>query len=74
MFKQCAYVPRLETPRLLLRYPKPADAPDLALWLHLDEVYTYFGRGVTKGEKNPELLFFDPRPHVKRKPSPRSGS
>ncbi len=34
-----------------------------------DEVYTYWGRNASKGEKNPELLFIDVRPWVKRKPS-----
>ena len=30
-------------------------------------MYKYWGNLPGKGEKNPELLFVDPRPHVKRK-------
>lgn len=61
--------PVLETERLLLRPLMPEDASDLQEWLGLDEVYTYWGRKASKGEKNPELLFIDARPWVKRKPS-----
>ena len=38
-------------------------------WLGLDIVYKYWGRPASKDEKNPELLFVDARPNVKRKPS-----
>lgn len=61
--------PTLETERLILRPLTAEDAPDLSEWLGLDEVYTYWGRKASKGEKNPELLFIDARPWVKRKPS-----
>ena len=61
--------PSLETQRLMLRPMTEKDVPDLEKWLGLDEVYTYWGRKASKGEKNPELLFIDPRPWVKRKPS-----
>lgn len=61
--------PTLETQRLILRPLTAEDAPDLAEWLGRDEVYTYWGRKASKGEKNPELLFIDARPWVKRKPS-----
>ncbi|MBO4484354.1 MAG: GNAT family N-acetyltransferase, partial [Lachnospiraceae bacterium] len=44
--------------------------PDLKEWLGRDEIYTYWGRKASKGEKNPELLFIDARPWVIRKPSP----
>ena len=67
--KECKYIPRLETDRLVLRKLTPDDTEDLRKWLGLDEVYTYWGRPASKGEKNPELLFEDPRPWVKRKPS-----
>lgn len=60
--------PTLETQRLILRPMTAEDAPDLKEWLGLDEVYTYWGRKASKGEKNPELYFIDPRPWVKRKP------
>ena len=61
--------PTLETQRLTLRPLNAEDVPDLREWLGLDEIYTYWGRKASKGEKNPELLFIDPRPWVKRKPS-----
>lgn len=69
MLKKCQWVPALETDRLLLREPTETDAADLAEWLGLDSIYRYWGREASKGEKNPELLFVDPRPNVKRKPS-----
>lgn len=62
--------PILETPRLILRTLVPEDAPDLRRWLARDEIYTYWGRPATKGEREPETMFVDPRPWVKRKPSP----
>lgn len=69
MIKECLWIPALETERLLLRKLTPDDADDLRGWLGLDRVYQYWGRSASKGEKNPELLFTDPRPNVKRKPS-----
>ena len=69
-YLRCANTPTLETNRLLLRSPVPSDAPDLSEWLGRDEIYTYWGRKATGGEKNPASLFIDPRPHVKRKPNP----
>lgn len=62
--------PVLETGRLILRPLTEADVPDLEKWMPDPELYTYYGRGVSKGERNPALLFRNPRPHVKRKPSP----
>jgi len=70
MLKKCKYIPRLETDRLILRELSVNDTEDLRKWLGLEEVYTYWGRKADKGEKNPELLFIDPRPNVNRKPSP----
>ena len=60
--------PTLETARLILRPMTIDDAPDLKEWLARDEVYTYWGRKATVGEKEPERLFVDARPWVKRKP------
>ena len=54
---------------LFLRKLTPADSDDLREWLGLDSVYKHWGRSASNGEKNPELLFVDPRPNVKRKPS-----
>ena len=62
--------PVLETDRLIIRTLNEADVTDLKEWLGRDEIYTYWGRNASKGEKNPELMFIDPRPWVKRKPSP----
>lgn len=62
--------PILETPRLILRTLTPDDVPDLRRWLARDEIYTYWGRPASKGEREPETMFVDPRPWVKRKPSP----
>lgn len=62
--------PTLETPRLILRPLTADDVPDLRRWLARDEIYTYWGRPVSKGEREPETMFIDPRPWVKRKPSP----
>ena len=67
MFRKCEYIPVLETKRLLLRELVPSDATDLKEWFGRDEVYKYWGNLPGKGEKNPEILFVDPRPHVKRK-------
>ena len=60
--------PTLETERLILRPMTIDDADDLKQWLGRDEVYTYWGRKATGGEKEPEKLFVDARPWVKRKP------
>lgn len=69
MLKQCLFIPELTTERLRLRKLDENDVEDLRKWLGMDEIYTYWGRPASKGEKNPELLFIDPRPNVKRKPS-----
>ena len=69
MIREYLYIPRLETERLVLRKLGPEDAEDLKDWLGRDEVYTYWGRPASKGEKDPRLLFIDPRPNVVRKPS-----
>ena len=61
--------PVLDTERLHLRPITRDDVEDLCEWIGLAEVYFYWGRGVSKSGLNPELLFHDPRPHVKRKPS-----
>ena len=62
--------PTLETSRLILRSSVPEDAASLRRWLARDEIYTYWGRKASKGEREPELMFIDPRPWVKRKPDP----
>lgn len=62
--------PTLETSRLILRSLVPEDAASLRRWLARDEIYTYWGRKASKGEREPELMFIDPRPWVERKPDP----
>ena len=52
MLKECRYIPRLETDRLIFRELLPKDAKDLGKWLGKEEIYTYWGRPVSKGEKN----------------------
>ena len=69
MLKECLWIPELETERLFLRKLTSNDIDDLREWLGLDSVYKYWGRSASKDEKNPELLFIDARPNVKRKPS-----
>lgn len=49
--------PVIETPRLRLRPMTAADVPALYEWLPEKSVYTYWGKGPSKAEKNPELLF-----------------
>ncbi len=61
--------PTLETPRLVLRPLTSDDVDDLRLWLGDDRIYTYWGRKASPAERDPALLFVDPRPWVKRKPS-----
>ncbi len=56
--------PTLTTERVILRPMRPEDAADLKEWLGLDEIYTYWGRKATSGEKNPESMFVDKRPWV----------
>ena len=62
--------PVLETLRLILRPLTQDDVPDLRRWLGREEIYTYWGRPASKNEREPELMFIDARPWVKRKPSP----
>lgn len=62
--------PVIETPRLILRPLTADDAPDLRRWLAREEIYTYWGRPASKNEREPEQMFIDARPWVKRKPSP----
>lgn len=68
MRMDCRNTPVIETERLILRTVTKEDAADLKKWLGREEVYTYWGRKASEGEKNPESLFMDPRSWVKRKP------
>ena len=49
--------PTIETERLRLRPMTIADADDLRSWLPDRSLYTYWGKGPSKAELRPELLF-----------------
>lgn len=49
--------PVIETERLRIRPMSAADVPALKEWLPDPAVYTYWGKGPSKSEKAPELLF-----------------
>lgn len=57
-----AGLPVIEAERVILRPFVPEDAGDMRLWLGRDEVYTYWGRKASRGEREPELLFTSRRP------------
>lgn len=49
--------PVIKTDRLILRPMTAADVPALREWMPDKSIYTYWGKGPGKAEKNPELLF-----------------
>ena len=49
--------PVIQTARLCLRPMTAEDVPALKEWLGDQSIYTYWGKGPSKAEKNPELLF-----------------
>ena len=49
--------PTIETDRLIIRPMIAADVPALKEWMPDKSIYTYWGKGPSKAEKNPELLF-----------------
>lgn len=49
--------PVILTERLRLRAMGPSDVPALKTWLGNPWLYRYWGKGPSKAEKNPELLF-----------------
>ena len=49
--------PVIDTGRLTLRPMCAKDVPALKEWLPDPSIYTYWGKGPSKAEKNPELLF-----------------
>ena len=53
--------PVIHTQRLLLRKLVASDADDLREWLGLPEIYEFWGRKASRGEREPELLFYSPR-------------
>ena len=49
--------PTIETDRLIIRPMIAADVPALKEWMPDKSISTYWGKGPSKAEKNPELLF-----------------
>lgn len=49
--------PIINTARLTLRPMVSSDVPALKEWMPDKSIYTYWGKGPGKAEKNPELLF-----------------
>ncbi|MCR4590536.1 MAG: GNAT family N-acetyltransferase [Lachnospiraceae bacterium] len=49
--------PVIETDRLVLRPFVLSDTPSLKEWMPDKSIYTYWGKGPGKSEKNPELIF-----------------
>ena len=49
--------PIIETERLILRPMTSSDVPALNEWMPDKSIYTYWGKGPSKSEKNPELMF-----------------
>ena len=52
--------PVIETNRLILRSMIVSDIPALKKWMPDKSIYTYWGKGPSKAELNPELLFEKP--------------
>lgn len=57
--------PTIETSRLRLRPMTKADIPALYEWMPNPDIYTYWGKGPSKAEKHPELLFEHPKKPTK---------
>lgn len=49
--------PTIYTERLCIRPMKKEDVPALREWMPDNTIYKYWGKGPSKAEKNPELLF-----------------
>lgn len=49
--------PIIQTDRLVIRPMNKDDVDSLKKWLPDESIYTYWGKGPSKSEKNPELLF-----------------
>ena len=57
--------PEIDTPRLRLRPLRSTDVPALKEWMPDSSIYTYWGKGPSKTDKNPELLFKRPEKPTK---------
>ncbi len=51
------YKPTIETNRLFIRQLQATDIPALKEWMPDKSLYTYWGKGPGRTDKNPELLF-----------------
>ena len=49
--------PTIETDRLIIREMSVSDVPSLKKWMPDQSIYTYWGKGPSKAEKDPKLLF-----------------
>ena len=49
--------PTIHTKRLIIRPMTEEDVPALKEWMSDKSIYTYWGKGPSKAELNPELLF-----------------
>lgn len=49
--------PVIETDRLIIRPMNVSDVPALKKWMPERSIYTYWGKGPSKAEMKPELLF-----------------
>lgn len=49
--------PIIDTPRLRLRPMHKGDVSALKEWMPDRDIYTYWGKGPSKSDKNPELMF-----------------
>ena len=65
------YIPSIDriehpvTPRLCLRPMNAGDLPALREWMPDQSIYTYWGKGPSRTDKNPELLFEKPEKPTK---------
>ena len=57
--------PVIETPRLCLRTMSASDVPALREWMSNQSIYTYWGKGPGKADKDPALLFKKPEKPTK---------
>ena len=57
--------PVINTPRLCLREMNEMDIPALREWMPDKAIYKYWGKGPSKADKNPSLLFEKPQKPTK---------
>ena len=57
--------PVIDTPRLRLRPMRASDVPSLREWMPDPSIYTYWGKGPGKTDKDPSLLFIRPEKPTK---------